>query len=269
MCSFPDGRPDKRAAVRSGTIRRQMETQEIASLAAALALAAIHLLSGKLLSLRRIPRSGWLSAFGGISVAYVFVHLLPELAERQEEINSPGGAGLGLLEDHLYLAALVGVTVFYAVESHSLRSRSRRHEVEGHDRSGDGAFRLSIASFALYNALVGYLLMREELESLSALLLYTLAMGLHFVVNDTGLREHHKHAYDDLGRWLVTGAVLAGWLAGVLTEIPEETIATTLAAIGGGVILNVLKEELPRECSARLGPFVAGAAGYAALLQLG
>lgn len=32
------------------------------------------------------------------------------------------------------------------------------------------------------------------------LLLFALAMALHFVVNDFGLREHHKHLYRRIGR---------------------------------------------------------------------
>ena len=51
------------------------------SLLLAAGLAAIHLFSGRLRFVRVIPRSRWLSAASGISVAYVFVHLLPDLAE--------------------------------------------------------------------------------------------------------------------------------------------------------------------------------------------
>jgi hypothetical protein len=32
-----------------------------------------------------------------------------------------------------------------------------------------------------------------------ALVLFTVAMALHFVMNDYGLREHHKDAYMRLG----------------------------------------------------------------------
>ncbi len=47
----------------------------IAALLAAVALAALHLLAGALRFLEGTPRSRWLSAAGGISVAYVIVHL--------------------------------------------------------------------------------------------------------------------------------------------------------------------------------------------------
>ncbi len=245
-------------------------SRAIAALIAALLLVVIHLFSGRLRFLGAVPRSGWLSAFGGISVAYVFVHLLPELAEGQRTLEEEVRAGglVGYLEDHVYLVALLGLALFYYVEKKSLESRHARRERDGHDRTSTAAFRLSIASFATYNLLIGYLLVRNEFTGLQALVLYTVALGVHFVVNDFGLSEHHKDGYEHAGRYVISSAVLVGWLLGVVTEIPEAAIAVLVAFIGGGVVLNVLKEELPGERRARFLPFAAGAAAYAALLQL-
>lgn len=240
-----------------------MSEHELQALLGATVLALVHLFSGRLRFMEGIPRSRWLSAFGGISVAYVFAHLMPELAEGQAAVEE--GGLLAFLEDHVYLMALAGLTVFYAVEVHSLQSRRNNDE----DRTGQGAFRLSIASFSTYNAVIGYLLLREELEETSALALFTLALAVHFVVNDLALGEHHKQAYTDVGRWVVAAAVFVGWAIGTRFEIAEHALVLILAFIAGGVILNVLKEELPGERRARLLPFVLGAAGYTALLQLG
>jgi hypothetical protein len=151
---------------------------------------------------------------------------------------------------------------------HSLTSRRRRHARSGEDRTEDDAFWLSIGSFAVYNAIIGYLLVRGELGDLTALALFTLALAVHFVINDFGLREHHRHAYDRIGRWFLVSGVLAGWLLGVTTDVPEHALALVLAFIAGGVVLNVLKEELPGERRARLMPFAAGAALYTLVLQL-
>ena len=242
----------------------------IPALVAALVLVAIHLFSGRLRFLGAVPRSGWLSAFGGISVAYVFVHLLPELAEGQRAVEEEVAAGglLGFLEHHVYLVALIGLAVFYYVEKQSLDSRHARRGSTEEDHTGVAAFRLSIASFATYNLLIGYLLVHGDFGGLQALALYTVALGVHFVVNDFGLVEHHKHGYERVGRFVISFAVLVGWLLGAVREIPEPAIAVVVAFIGGGVVLNVLKEELPGERRARFMPFAAGAAGYTALLQL-
>ena len=244
-----------------------MDEQEVLALAAAAALALVHLLGGRLRFLGGAPRSAWLSAFGGVSVAYVFVHLLPELAEGQRTIEEGSPTLLGFLEQHVYLMALLGLVIFYGVEKHSLHSRRRQRHAGRGDATEPGAFWLSMGSFAVYNAIVGYLLMRGELEELSALALYSVALGVHFAINDVGLREHHAHAYERVGRWLTAGAVLLGWAIGTVTDVPERAIALVLAFIAGGVVLNVIKEELPGEREGRFAPFVAGAALYAVLLQ--
>ncbi len=64
-----------------------MTLQAVLSLLVALAFAAVHMFGGRMTFLRDVPRSAWLSAAGGVSVAYVFVHVLPELAESQETIG--------------------------------------------------------------------------------------------------------------------------------------------------------------------------------------
>ncbi len=91
-------------------------------------------------------------------------------------------------------------------------------------------------------------------------------MALHFVVNDYGLREDHKEADARVGRWLITAAVFLGWVVGLATEIPEATLTILTAFLARGVILNVLKEELPEERQSRFWAFALGAGAYATLL---
>lgn len=250
-----------------------MADVNLAALGGAVILAVVHLFSGNIRLLDGVPRSQWLSAFGGVSTAYVFVHLLPELAAGQDALDGPGegsspAAVIGFLEHHVYIVALIGLAVFYGIESRSLASRRERLKRTGEDRTEGPAFWLSIGSFAAYNVLVGYLLVREEFPALSGLALYTFALGVHFVVNDFGLRDHHKHAYDHVGRWVIAAGVLVGWALGAAAEIPGPAIALVTAFLSGGIVLNVLKEELPGERRARFLPFSIGALLYTILLQL-
>jgi hypothetical protein len=54
---------------------------------AAAVMVTVHLVAGRLRFLDVIQRSRWLSIAGGVSVAYIFVHLLPELSAGQEIIQ--------------------------------------------------------------------------------------------------------------------------------------------------------------------------------------
>jgi hypothetical protein len=236
------------------------------SLVGVVALVVVHLFSGKLRFLEGNPRSVWLSMAGGVSVAYVFVHLLPELGEGQEVIAEAVGQDLSFLEKHVYLIALLGLAVFYGLERLAATSRRRQREAMRKDSTSAGVFWLHISSFALYNALIGYLLLHRLVSGLQALVLFSVAMALHFVVNDYGLREHHKDLYRRIGRWLVSVTIFAGWLVGLVVELPEAAIAALTAFLAGGVVLNVLKEELPEEQQSRFWAFALGAALYAALL---
>jgi zinc transporter ZupT len=232
----------------------------------AVGLALVHLFSGKLRLLKKIPRSRWLSLGSGVSVAYVFVHILPELSKAQETIEGSVGGGLAFLEHHVYLVALIGIAVFYGLERAAKVSRQRNQKEGNGDVTEAGVFWLHICSFALYNALIGYLLLHREESGIENLFFFFFAMALHFVVNDHGLREAHKHVYDRIGRWILAAAVIVGWAIGQGTQIHEAAIAVLFAFLAGGLVLNVLKEELPEDRESKFWAFALGAATYAALL---
>lgn len=229
-------------------------------------LATVHLFAGRLRSLDVFPRSRWLSAAGGISVSYVFVHLLPDLAEEQETIREAAGESFDFLEYHVYLVSLVGLATFYGLERAAKVSRGRKRAAGREDSTEAGVFWLHVASFTLYNALIGYLILHREEPGLQSLLLFTFAMGVHFVVNDFGLRRDHRRAYDRTGRWVLVSGIFVGWFVGLFYELSEAAIAVLFAFLAGGVIMNVLKEELPEQRESRFWAFALGAAAYAAIL---
>lgn len=235
---------------------------ELLAFLLAASLAAVHLLAGRLRVLDRLPRSRWLSFSGGLSVAYVFVHLLPELSAGQEVLATSAGPLLAAVETHVWLVALVGLSLFYGLE----RAAKRSQAAHGGGRGARRVFWLHIGSFALYNVLVGYLLQHRPDDDLAGLLLFWFAMLLHLLVNDDALHRHHRDAYARTGRWVVAAAVLGGWLLGWAFDVGEAAEVVLLAFLGGGVILNVLKEELPEERQSSFTAFAAGAAAYTALL---
>ncbi|WP_266076450.1 hypothetical protein [Haladaptatus caseinilyticus] len=226
-----------------------------------LLLAGVHLVTGEVRSFRVVPRSSWLSMAGGASVAYVFVHILPELKGGTVLASVP--LFFGFVERHVYIVALFGFSLFYGLER---LAQTAGDEAASERKADDDIFWLHIGSFTAYNALIGYLLVHREQPGQVNLLLYAVAMGLHFVVNDYGLREFHHQIYDRLGRWLLAGSVIVGWAIGNATEVDEAVVNTLFAFLAGGIILNVIKEELPEERQSRFWAFAAGASGYTTIL---
>lgn len=248
-------------------IARRNESVTLLAGALALALAAIHVFAGRVRSLSGLPRNYWLSMAGGASVAYVFVHILPELEDGETVL-----AGVELLarffERHVYLVALVGFALFYGLERLAKESRSGAGAlVVGEETKTTAAvFWIHLGSFAAYDALVGYLLVHREQPGVLSLVFFAAAMALHFVVVDFGLRDHHHDAYDHVGRWVLAAAILVGWAVGAATEVSEPVVDTLFAFLAGSVILNVIKEELPAERESRFWAFAVGAFGYAVIL---
>lgn len=231
---------------------------------------SVHLFAGNLRFLDCIPRSRWLSWAGGTSVAYVFLHVFPELQEVQGSFGE--WPILSAIEHHAYVVALFGLAAFYGLERLVKSSQRRQRKAPGSDdgetTTGIGVFWLHVTSFAVYNALIGYLLAHRGEEGSRGLIMFFVAMALHFLVNDYGLRQDHKTAYRRVGRWILSMAIAAGWMIGLVTEISTAATGTLFAFLAGGVVLNVLKEELPEERQSRFLPFALGAASYAFLLLI-
>ncbi len=244
----------------------QIEETQILFLtgASVFAFALIHLFIGKLTFLDVLPRSRWLSFAGGVAVAYVFLHILPELSGHQKAFAEGLGVGERAAESWVYLISFSGLALFYGLE----RAVKKSRKSSDRDRVEAEILWLHIISFGIYNILIGYLLLHREETGVRSLVMYTIAMSLHFVTNDYGLRQDQKNQYDAIGRWAIAGSVLFGWALAVFASLPRIIIGFLFAFLAGGVILNVLKEELPGEYQSRFWPFVLGGASYASLLIL-
>jgi hypothetical protein len=223
------------------------------ALLAALALCAVHLFGHRLPLTRRGPGSHWLAFAGGTSIAYVFVHLLPELSRGQRLFESRGEGSLG--EHVVHLTALGGLLAFYGLERLTLAVPST---------APAGRFWVRLHAFGLYNFLVGCLLAERKER---ALFLFTLGMGLHYLITDVAMSDAARAAYLRRGRWWLVAMLLLGWVVGDRLGLPDRWAVLGAAFVGGGVVLNVLKEELPGdEAAGRFIAFSVGAVGYAALL---
>ena len=118
----------------------------------------------------------------------------------------------------------------------------------------------------MFNLVIGYLLLHREDPSLEGLLTYSVAMAMHFFVSDQSLRVEFRPAYDRAGRWLLAAAPIAGWALGVRVDVAPMVVSVLFAFLAGGIVLIVLKEELPGERESNFAAFAFGTACYALLL---
>lgn len=218
-----------------------------------LVFALVHLFAEKARGLEKVTHGGLLSAGGGVAIAYVFIDLLPKLNENDSLIRNQWGELLPYVEHHAYIMALAGFLLFFGID----RSNALLKEKI--------SFPLALFSYSFFNFLVGYAVVDKNNPEVQPLVLFTIAMGLHYFVNDFSLSEKYGIKYQNEGRWILILSLLLGWFTGFMITLSAPAIALVSAFIGGGVILNVTRHELPKKtphsfiafcCSALLYTFI-------------
>jgi hypothetical protein len=240
------------------------------SLAAAIVLAAVYALRGSAGegSVARLWDSrGLISAAAGVSVAYVFIDVLPELAEYNALLAKAGGVASFYAEQRIYLLVLVSFVVMYGLQHIVLAARGRRRESLARGER-DAIYWLHLVGYAAYSALIGYLLLERAERGAESIVLFTLAMGIHFLIVNHALAEEHGAVYRRHGHWWLAAGVVAGWAAAALLPIDGVTFARLFALLAGGVVITSLRSELPDERTGRFWPFCLAALAFAALLIL-
>ena len=228
------------------------------TLVAALVLASVYLFGHKLRATSHHRR--WVSVAAGVSVAWVFIDLLPEISENQANFSTSPHRTMALFpEQAVYLAAMLGFMVFYAFE----------YIVNASDENREPStvyFACRIIAFATYSGLIAYLLIHNTWKDAPTLVLYTLAMSFHFLLVDHSLFSEHYGSYESRLRWVLALSVLAGWFVGILTSIPEQWMARIVGFVSGGVLMNTVVVELPEGRGGRFWPFAIATAVYSTVL---
>jgi hypothetical protein len=234
----------------------------------AVVLLASVFLFGKWLRLKSESRSRhWITASAGASVAYVWLHVIPELCEAQGTFTSmTRDMRLPLPEFRIYLSALLGFVLFYGLEHMSWPRVHPPGTETGQPGRENLIYKVRLGGFVAYGGLVSYLMVRDSNRGLLSLLTFFLAMGLHFIVVNHSFNEEYGDTYDRSGRWLLAFAVLTGGFIGNFALLPEQTILTLLGFVAGAVIENNTMMELAKGKGGQFWAFFAGAMGYSLLL---
>jgi hypothetical protein len=228
-------------------------------------LVALHLAAPRIRRLPGIPESATGSFASGLAVAYVFLHLLPELADGNESIGEALRNVMRptpLTDLGVFVVALVGFALFYGL--------SRLADARARDeRTGGAVFVLHLASFAVYNALITYTMPLRVRTGLLFAVLFAVAMALHFVLTDRALEEHYGARFGIGARLVLAGALLVGWaVAAVAAPTSTVLVAVLTAALAGSILWNVFRDEVPASGRASYPWFLTGLVVYAGLLAL-
>ena len=226
----------------------------IYALCSIVVFACVHTWAGRLRLVSNRTQGQILSFGSGVAIAYVFIDLLPKLAKNQLILKNALSDLLPFLEKHVYILALVGFLLFFLVD----RSSRRLHK--------KNPFWFSLTSYAIFNFFVGYAVCDKDNPEVKPLLLFTFAMSLHYFVNDFSLSIAHPESYNSKAKWVLIICLLLGWQTAICVSIPPAAVALVSAFIGGGVIMNVTRHELPQENPNNAFTFIIAAIGYTIVL---
>jgi len=215
----------------------------------------------------RLPEKGrgFVSFSGGVAVAYVFLQMLPDLVEYNKPI------GEYLLKNHwltsftellIYIVALFGFLIYYGFDLVAERYRTR-----GHDNKL--IYGLHLFMFCLYNFLITYTMSLRVVSSITATVIFTVAMALHFILTDQKFCRFYQVQFNHLGRFFLVAALLFGWVCSVIFDpVNVLIVAFMVAFLAGSVLLNVFREELPAAGATNYFWFTSGAMIVAIVLLL-
>jgi hypothetical protein len=79
-----------------------------------------------------------------------------------------------------------------------------------------------MVGLSLYKILLGYLL--GQMGNLTGILIFTVAMIMHFLVIDFHLMEMHQRAYQNIGSWALSFSFLIGWAASLIMTIDPPSL---------------------------------------------
>jgi hypothetical protein len=209
--------------------------------------------------LRGAPEGLAASVGGGVAAAYVFVHLLPEVARGSVEVAEVLGESTRVTELEevlLFLVAFGGFLCLYGLDHLAERTRA-----------DSGVFAVHLGAYAAYNAVITYSLPTQFRTGTGTALLFVTAMAVHFLLSDRALAERYTDRFRRTGRPVLVAALVIGYLlAWAFAPTSAVVVSVILALLSGFVLYNVFHDELPGDARLRYPAFLASAGCYAAVL---
>jgi hypothetical protein len=247
----------------------------VPALLVALVFVIIHLTSPRIYGFSEHYKKRILSFSGGVAAAYVFLDLLPVIQKADPHLHILFGNNPLLfifLEKAIFGVAFLGFITFFVLEYVALNSRENESKKNkkniSYTSASKNVFYVHLGLTALVSLIICYSIRFEIKNTGLGVLLYTIALSLHFFVSDRSMEEHYQNFYVKYGRYTLAAMPLIGWSLSVLFPERESEAYVLLAFIAGAVLFNVIKDEIPRLGTGKPVFFFVGALFYSGLLLI-
>lgn len=229
----------------------------------AISLSLIHLIVVYFSKLDEEKQSIISSIGGGISLCYVFLHVMPELAVSGNEIahHFIGNVKLNLeiIEVSFFFIALIGLLFLLVTDVLTELTNLPK--------------KFNFGIHLLHNTIISYIYSFSLHEVVKGgvlyAFLYTLTLSTHIFSGDRLIIRSHEIFYRKKFRWISFSAVLLGLINSY--QFPSTSkfgMELAFAFLSGGVLLNTFLEELPRKSLINIKWFLSSVFLTSALIFL-
>lgn len=202
----------------------------------ALILAGAHFVSPRVFALRRDPERQ--EAFGeGLSVAYVFLHLLPSIDASGE-----------LLGSRIYFVALLGFVFFYGLDTF-FQPPNHTHPTKYH---------AYLAAFFLYDGLIMFTLGLNLPPTAILTLVFAASLAVDVLNTDIELHSEFGARFAKTGRWVLVGGVALGYVLSLVRRPNPAVVDIVTAALAGFMMFHTFKWLFPASSAKKFPAFVVG-----------
>lgn len=179
----------------------------------------------------------------GLSLGFVFLHMIPSFVNNIPALKQLAYSNFLQEENNLlfviFLFVIAGFCVWYWLEKLA-DDRTKKGE-----ESGFFIYSCHIGMMTFTSFSITCLMHPMGGESLFGLLLFTLVMAFHFVLEDHCLSHHFPSRFKHSGRYIIMVGALVGWLFSLYDSQQIQTLFTTFinAFLAGTLILATAKTE--------------------------
>ncbi len=228
-------------------------------------LLCSHYLCRYLKFIPGFSRKHFSSFASGVIASYVFLHMLPALVESRDRVHvllSSVSSMTSFQDLIVFIVALFGFELFYVLERITAGKKNSAKLNHQH------RFKLNLSLYCLYNFLITYTLM-ERLETGSWYgVIFTAAIGIHFVISDNRFNRYFPHLFGVKAHLILVAALFLGYLASILFPANIYWFALLSAFLSGAILYNAFSEEIALNRESSMLLFFIGSALMAGLLSL-
>jgi zinc transporter ZupT len=219
------------------------------SLLFGLVIGVMHYLSDWLRVKLERQRVQLLSFGAGISVAYLFLYLLPELH-----------SGTEFLGKFSFVSMMAGFIAFHLIEKyiyqHATREQLLKDIKEVHS-----------AAFFMYHFIIGAVLVTLTRENTLQGALLFFPVLFHSAVSKVSMAEIHPHIREKGAlKFVLASSTLLGVIVAYMLEVSQPVYYSLFGFVWGAMLYVIIRDTLPKEKRGNPMFFLIGVLVYGAIL---